>query len=101
VGLEHVGGTTCARNSAKIHPQYRAEFENAFSVSWKALKYNNGANARYDTAAVRTEVLDIIGEPDGPFYFAGEHASWITGWIAGAFESSLRVVRKVHEREMT
>ena len=84
----------------KIHPQYRAEYENSFSVSWKALKYNNGANARYDSPATRTEVLNVIGEPDGPFYFAGEHASWITGWIAGAFESSLRVVRKMHEREL-
>jgi monoamine oxidase len=84
----------------KIHPQYRAEFENAFSVSWQAIRYNEGANARYESAAMRTRVLNVIGEPDGPFYFAGEHASWITGWIAGAFESALRSVRQMHERSL-
>ncbi len=84
----------------KIHPQYRAEFENAFSISWKAIKYNNGANARYDSADIRTDVLKVLGEPDGPIYIAGEHASWVTGWIAGAFESALHAVRKLHERAL-
>lgn len=84
----------------KIHPQYRAEYENSFSVSWKALKFNKGALARYETVEERTGILKVIGEADGPIYLAGEHASWITGWIAGALESSLHVVRKIHQRSM-
>ena len=84
----------------KFHPQYRPEYENSFSVSWKALKYNNGANARYETAEARTDVLKVIGQPDGPIYIAGEHASWITGWIAGALESALHTVKTMHQRAM-
>lgn len=84
----------------KIHPQYRVEFENAFTVSWRALKFNKGALARYESADERTAILKVIGEPDGPIYLAGEHASWITGWIAGALESALHVVKKIHQRSL-
>jgi monoamine oxidase len=76
----------------------RGEFENAFSVSWAAIRFSNGANSRYESADARRQVLDVIGNPDGPVYFAGEHASWLSGWIAGAFESALRAVRLIHER---
>ena len=86
------------RSGEKIHPQYRREFENAFSVSWAAIRFSNGANSRYSSADARREVLQVIGSPDGPVYFAGEHASWLSGWIAGAFESALRAVRLIHER---
>lgn len=89
------------RTGEKIHPQYRAEFENAFSVSWAAIRYSKGANSRYASAEERREVLDVIGQPDGTIYFAGEHASWLSGWIAGAFESALRAVRLIHERVLT
>jgi monoamine oxidase len=82
----------------KIHPQYRSEFENAFSVSWAAIRFSNGANSRYESTEARRQVLGVIGQPDGPIYFAGEHASWLSGWIAGAFESALRAVRLIHER---
>ncbi len=84
----------------KIHPQYRQEFETSFSVSWRAIRFNKGANSRYESAAMRTRVLDVIGQPDGPYYFAGEHVSWLSGWIAGAFESSLRAVRSLHQRAL-
>ena len=93
--LEHALST-----GEMIHPQYRREFENSFSVSWKALKYNLGATTHYETAEMRTEILKVIGEGDGPLYIAGEHASWITGWIAGAFESALHTVKNLHQRAL-
>ena len=85
----------------KIHPgQYRAEFDTAFSVSWKVTRFNDGALVRFETPEERTAALKILGEVDGPIYYAGEHVSWINGWIAGAFESALRVVKLVHTRTL-
>lgn len=85
----------------KIHPgQYRAEFDTAFSVSWKMTRFNEGALVRFETPEERTAALKILGEADGPIYYAGEHVSWINGWIAGAFESALRVVKLVHTRTL-
>ena len=43
------------RSGEKIHPQYRAEFENAFSVSWAAIPFSQGANSRYASADARLD----------------------------------------------
>jgi monoamine oxidase len=37
-------------------------------------------------------------KPDGNVYFAGEHTSYLTAWIAGSFESARRTVEAIHER---
>ena len=85
----------------QIHPgQYRAEFDTAFSVGWKATRFSDGALVRFPTPEARTAALNILGEADGPIYYAGEHISWISGWIAGAFESALRTVKLIHTRNL-
>jgi monoamine oxidase len=85
----------------KIHPgNYRAEFDTSFSVSWQVTRFNEGALVNFRTPEDRTAALKILGEADGPLYYAGEHVSWISGWIAGAFESALRVVKMIHTRAL-
>ena len=44
------------------------------------------------------QVLPVLNEPDGPFYFAGEHLTYLGGWMAGAFESAKAVVTSLIER---
>jgi monoamine oxidase len=39
-----------------------------------------------------------LTEPDGRISLAGEHASYLTGWMAGALESAQRVVTTLHQR---
>ncbi len=68
----------------KIHPQYTTAFENAFSVSWHKIKYNLGGFA-YSSAAHHP----TLNKPEGNIYLAGEHMSYLAGWMAGAFESAL------------
>ena len=81
----------------KVHPQYDADFETGFSAAWQKLRYSLGGWATYSGAA-RSQHYPVLNEPDGPIYLAGEHLSYLTGWMAGALESARRVVTAIHER---
>jgi monoamine oxidase len=85
----------------KIHPgNYRDNYENSFSISWHAVRYNLGSGARYASPEQRREIYRVIGQPDGPIYFAGEHTTWSSGWMAGAFESALQTTKLIHQRSL-
>ncbi len=81
----------------KIHPQYRQEFEKAFSLAWQKIPYSLGGWALYSPEA-RQRYYPALLQPEGTIYFAGEHTSYLTAWIAGAFESALRTVESIHQR---
>ena len=88
------------REGERIHPQYRAEFENGMSVAWHKTPFSLGAFAGYDPEA-RREHYPVLIEPDGRVYLAGEHLSYLTGWVAGALESARRVATMINERAMS
>jgi monoamine oxidase len=81
---------------AKIHPQYSKEFENSFSVAWHKIKYNEGGWAEYSASDLKN-YYPILNEPQGRIHLAGEHLSYLTGWMAGAFESARIVVSRIHQ----
>jgi len=82
---------------SKIHPQYPQEFESGFSLAWHKIPYSLGGWAVYSPEA-RQRYYPAFLQPDGNVYFAGEHTSYLTAWIAGSFESALRTVESIHER---
>jgi monoamine oxidase len=83
---------------SKIHPQYRDEYDNAgFSVAWHKQPFTRGAFAAYGPVA-RKQHYPILNRPDGRVYLAGEHMSYLTGWIGGALDSARAVATAVHER---
>ncbi len=83
---------------ARIHPQYPAEIlPGAFSVAWQRIPFNLGGWAVWSEEA-RARLYPILNEPDGPFYLAGEHLTYLGGWMAGAFESAKAVSAALHER---
>lgn len=81
----------------KIHPQYRAEFESAFSVNWNTVPHLQGCLSHFPERLVRN-FYPMITRPDGPLYIAGDWASHLGGWQAGAFESARFVTKQIHER---
>lgn len=81
----------------KIHPQYPAEFDNSFSLAWQRIPYSEGGWATYDDAT-RRKYYPALLEPDGNIYFAGEHTTYLTAWMAGAFTSARRTVEALHAR---
>lgn len=79
----------------RIHPQYRNEFENGLTLYWPTIPYSLGGWATY-SSTVRTSYYPRLNEPDGNIYLAGEHVSYLTGWIAGALESARLVTMKIN-----
>ncbi|WP_174761929.1 flavin monoamine oxidase family protein [Adhaeribacter aerolatus] len=80
-----------------IHPQYKQEFENSFSVTWHKTLYNMGGWAVYGSEE-RKNLYPALLKPDKNVYFAGEHTTYLTAWMAGAFESARSTVAAVHSR---
>lgn len=80
---------------SKIHPQYNDHFENGVSVFWPKIPYNLGAWSNY-TTETRQQYYPRLNQPDGNIYLAGEHLSYLTGWMAGALESARRVTTKIN-----
>lgn len=81
---------------ARLHPQYPAEFQKSFSVAWQRIPYNLGGWATWDETQ-RASLYPILNAADGPFHLAGEHLTYLGGWMAGAFESAKAVVKTLHE----
>ncbi len=81
----------------KIHPQYRAEFESAFSVNWNTVPHIQGCLSHFPEKLVKS-FYPMITKPDGPLYLAGDWASHLGGWQAGAFESARFVTKQIHAR---
>ena len=83
-----------------LHPQYPAEFDGrSFAVAWQNLPQNLGGWATWSEEA-RTRLYPVLTRPDGPFHLAGEHLTYLGGWMAGAFESAKATVAAVHERTL-
>lgn len=85
-------------NGAKVHGDvYKETFESSFSVAWHLVPYNLGGWASWSGDA-RREAYPILNEPDGRIYLAGEHLSYLTGWMAGTIESAWIQLERLHER---
>ena len=83
----------------KIHPQYRENFESAYSVSWDQDPFSKGGFVHY-SGEQREHAYGQLLQNDGHIYLAGEHMSYLNGWMAGAFESAWATIEIIHEREM-
>ncbi len=81
----------------KIFPAYRESFESAFSVAWHRVQYNLGGWAEWDEAG-RKNAYPLLLEGEGRVMLAGEHLSYLTGWQAGAIESSWQQIERLHRR---
>lgn len=81
----------------KIFPEYRPSFDSAFSVAWHRVQHNLGGWAEWNDAS-RKQAYPTLLEGEGRVLLAGEHLSYLTGWMAGAFESSWQQIEKLHAR---
>ena len=65
-----------------LHPGRGQELEKPMAVAWANVPYSLGIAARYTSD--QDANYAVLSEPDGPFYFAGEHLSRIGAWQEGA-----------------
>ncbi len=81
----------------KIHPQYRKEFLNGVSVSWYRVPWMLGCRARWSHEA-RAAHYDSLAAIDGRVVLAGDHLSYMPGWMEGSLQSALDTVERLHQR---
>lgn len=79
----------------KIHPQYRKEFLNGVSVAWNRVPWQLGCRARWSESA-RQAHYQAVSDIDGRVVLAGDHISYIPGWMEGALQSSLDAIERLH-----
>lgn len=82
---------------AVLHPQYRDAFESAYSIAWHRTPHTLGGWAQF-SPDLRRQHYARLNAPDGALYLAGEHLSYINGWIAGSLGSAHIVASAIHER---
>jgi monoamine oxidase len=82
----------------KIFPgEYTKAFEAGFSVCWHLVKYSMGATSHWE-ADGRVKAYPKLWEGEGRTLLAGEHMSYLTGWMAGSIESSWQQIERIHQR---
>jgi len=82
---------------ARLHPQYRTEYENGIAVAWHRVPFTLGCAGSW-TDQARAEHYDNLCRIDGRIVLAGEHASYIPAWQEGAILSSLDAITRLHDR---
>ncbi|MFV9503025.1 MAG: flavin monoamine oxidase family protein [Oscillochloridaceae bacterium umkhey_bin13] len=80
----------------RIHSQYRESFENSFSIAWHRIHYQLGCYAIYGDSSRETYYPQLL-ESEGRIYLAGEHLSYLTGWMEGALQAAYIAMRAMHE----
>jgi monoamine oxidase len=83
----------------RLHPGYEKLVGPAASIAWAKVPYSLGAWIEWDSISGtrQAEYSTLLGG-DGPFYFAGEHMSYVTAWQEGAVQSAHYTVSQIAER---
>lgn len=82
---------------AQIHPQYKQEFRNGFSMAWHRIPWMLGCRAFW-AEDMRRQHYDHLTPIDGRIVLAGEHVSYVEGWQEGAVLSSLDAIQRLHAK---
>jgi monoamine oxidase len=82
-----------------LHPGRSRELEKPMAVVWSKVPYSLGIAARYGSA--QDDAYALLNEPDGPFYFAGEHLSQLGAWQEGAILSARKTINMIDQHRRT
>jgi monoamine oxidase len=81
---------------ARIHPKMPDLVGTGVSIAWEKVPHQRGGWASWEDAA-RADAYPAVTRPDGPFHFAGEHISHLTGWQEGSVLSAHDCVRAISD----
>ena len=92
-------GAAAINDGERLHPGYEKLVGPAASVAWSKIPYSMGGWAEwYSFPGTRKAAYPVLLAGDGPFYFAGEHMSYVSGWQEGAVQSAHYAVSRIAER---
>lgn len=81
----------------KFHPGHGKDLTKPFSVSWMQTPYSEGVAVGWKDEQRTTDYAELC-KPDGAFYFAGEHMSYINAWQEGAALSAHEALKLIQAR---
>jgi monoamine oxidase len=91
--------TRAVAQGEKIHgAKYRTELAHAFSMAWHRTPYLEGG---WTSPPYTSPGYQLLQQPAGRVYFAGDWLSHLVAWQHGAFVSARAVVDALHQRVMT
>jgi monoamine oxidase len=76
-----------------LHPGHGQDLAKPMAVAWSNVAYSLGIAARWRPE--QDPDYALLNEPDGPFYFAGEHLSRVGAWQEGALLSARRAISRI------
>ena len=80
---------------ARLHDRYRASVETGVSMCWGNMPLTRGGITSV-LAADMAKYTPILTRAEGRTRLAGEHASYLCGWMAGAIESGRYAAEAIH-----
>jgi len=87
--------TRAVAQGVRIHGEkYRTELTNSFSIAWHRTPHIEGGWV----SPADPPSYQLLNQPQGRVYFAGDWLTWLVAWQAGAFDSARRVVTELHQR---
>jgi monoamine oxidase len=81
----------------RLHPGHSSKLEKPVFVSWRRMKWYEGS---WIGAQPQAE-YDVMCQPDGPIYFAGDAMSKVVGWQEGALLSGIRALQMISDKVKT
>ena len=91
--IEHV-----LTHASKVHPQIRAEFESAYAVWWRKVKYNEGGYASGRNAERRAKLSKVDNRIVVGSAAVTPHSE--PDWQEGAISAGWQALKFIHERAM-
>jgi len=80
-----------------VHPAFDKDVAKGTSVAWAKVPYSMGGWCEWSDEQ-RRDLYPALTRADGPFYFAGEHVSYINGWQEGAVLSAHDAIKAIAAR---
>ena len=81
----------------KFHPGHGKDLAKPFTVSWRETAFSEGVAVNWSESQ-RKGAYALLCQPDGPFYFAGEHMSYLNAWQEGAALSAHEAIKLIQAR---
>ena len=85
-------------HASKVHPQIRTEFESAYAVWWRKVKYNQGGYASGRSAARRAQLSKVDNRIVIGSAATTPHSE--PDWQEGAVAAGWQALKSIHERAM-
>jgi monoamine oxidase len=87
-----------AQELGTIFPNFLDHCESGASIAWHQEPFARGAFALFTPQQIN--LYEDIVRPEGRIRIAGEHASFVHGWVEGAVQSGLRAALRIAEEAL-